>query len=180
MSEARVRPIVTVIGSGAPLSDAQAVWPFEVGRAIAESGWHLLTGGGLGVMEAASRGFCSVPHDGLSIGVIPDGRPTAAYPNRWVELPIMTHLRGDDPTGPDSRNHITVRSAHALVVFPGSGGTRAELEIALGRGAPRTIVACLRDGETVGGLGRTELAARGVVAAETTTAVARIVGGAVR
>ncbi|HEV7732386.1 MAG TPA: molybdenum cofactor carrier protein [Candidatus Binatia bacterium] len=180
MPDVRVRPVVTVIGSGSPLSDAQAAWPFAVGRAIAEAGWHLLTGGGLGVMEATSRGFCSVPHDGLSIGVIPDGRASSAYPNRWIELPIMTHLRGDDPMGPDSRNHITVRSAHALVVFPGSGGTRAELEIALARGAPRTIVACVCDGETVGGLDRSELARRGLVVAETTTAVARIVGGALR
>lgn len=180
MPEARVRPVVTVIGSGAALDDAQAAWPFEVGQWIAGAGFHLLTGGGRGVMEATSRGFCSVPHDGISIGVIPDGRPTAAYPNRWVELPIMTHLRGDDPMGPDSRNHITVRSAHALVVFPGSGGTRAELEIALERKAPRTIVACVRDGETVGGLGRADLAARGVVVAATTADVARIVGGGLR
>lgn len=167
------RRIVAVIGSGDDLDVAAQGWPFEVGRWLAGAGVHLLTGGGAGVMEAASRGFCSVARDGLAIGVLPAGRPASRYPNRWVELPIATHLVGRDPMGADSRNHINVLSADAVVVFPGGAGTRAELELALARATPCPIVACLRDGETVGGLRRDEIAARGVAIAWTTDDVAR-------
>lgn len=71
MNHVRRRPIVAVIGSGAPdhgnpgLSEA-------IGRLIAEMGFHLLTGGGRGVMADASRGFTSVPdRAGLALGIIP-------------------------------------------------------------------------------------------------------------
>lgn len=130
-------PIVAVIGSGGRLDEDAKLAPRRAGELVARSGHHLLTGGGGGVMEAASEGFCSVPkpeRTGLCIGVLPAGRPATQYPNPWVELPIVTHLAGEDPRGPGSRNHINVRTAHAVVAFPGGGGTHAELEIALALG----------------------------------------------
>lgn len=168
------RRIVAVIGSGDDLTTAQQAWPFEVGRWIATAGFHLLTGGGGGVMEAASRGFCSVAREGVAIGVLPAGRPASRYPNQWVEVPIVTHLVGRDQMGPDSRNHINVLSADAIVTFPGGVGTHAELQLALARATPCPIVACVRDGETVGGLDSSALAARGVSIAHTTDDVARL------
>jgi uncharacterized protein (TIGR00725 family) len=155
------RRIIAVIGSGDPLSEAQKQFPREVGRWIAQAGFHLLTGGGSGVMEAVSEGFCSVPRAGCSIGIVPAGRPRDRYPNRWVEIPILTHLKGANPRGPDSRNHINILTAHAVVAFPGSGGTRAELELTLGRQVPCPLVACLRSGETIGGLSSDSVRARG-------------------
>ncbi len=168
------RRIVAVIGSGDELTAAQQAWPFEVGRWIAAAGFHLLTGGGAGVMEAASRGFCSVARAGVAIGVLPAGRPANRYPNRWVEVPIVTHLVGRDQMGPDSRNHINVLSADAIVMFPGSVGTHAELQLALTRATPCPIVACVRDGETVGDLDRVALEARGLSMALTMDDVARL------
>src|SRR5712692_8559816 len=62
------RWIVTVIGSGRS-ADAHSA---EVGRLIATLGVDLLTGGGRGVMEAASRAFFETsPRHGIVIGVVP-------------------------------------------------------------------------------------------------------------
>ncbi len=150
--------IVAVIGSGAHLEEDAKLAPRRAGRLIARSGYHLLTGGGAGVMAAASEGFCSVPRSeraGLCIGVLPAGRPAAQYPNAWVEVPIVTHLEGEDPRGPGSRNHINVRTAHAIVAFFGGAGTHAELEIALELGH-RPIV-WMDGAQRIGPLGLSDL-----------------------
>jgi uncharacterized protein (TIGR00725 family) len=156
------RRIIAVIGSGDVLEEAQREFPRAVGAWIARAGFHLLTGGGVGVMEAVGEGFCSVSRIGYSIGIIPAGRPPGQYPNRWVEIPIFTHLKGANPRGPDSRNHINILSASAVVAFPGRGGTRAELELTIARKPPCLLVACLRPDETIGGLGCDAVRSRGV------------------
>ena len=134
-------PIVAVIGSGDPdhgnpdLSEA-------VGRLIAEMGFHLLTGGGRGVMADACRGFTSVPgRAGLALGIIPRSvtgdEEKEGYPNPWVELPIHTHLAGRlGPDGEDSRNPINVLTAWRIIALPGSEGTRAEIRLAVRYGRP--------------------------------------------
>ncbi len=129
------RPIVGVMGSGAESHEDLAA---PLGRAIAENGWHLLTGGGRGTMTAASRAFVETENrEGLCLGVVPsrqngDGSPDG-YPNPWVEVTIRTHLplSGAAGTGPDSRNHINVLSADAVIALPGSAGTWSEIELAL-------------------------------------------------
>ena len=134
-------PIVTVIGSGDP-DHGHADFAAAAGRLVAEMGFHLLTGGGLGVMRDACRGFASVAgRRGVSIGVIPrspDGEePKAGYPNPWVEIPIFTHLAGRlGPDGADSRNAINVLSAWKIVALPGREGTRAEIRLARRYGKP--------------------------------------------
>ena len=128
-------PIVGVMGSGVDSHEDLAV---PLGRAIASAGWHLLTGGGAGTMTATSRAFAETPgRAGLCIGVLPGaedghGEPDG-YPNPWVEVAIRTHLplSGAAGTGPDSRNHINVLSADAVVALPGSAGTRSEIALAL-------------------------------------------------
>jgi uncharacterized protein (TIGR00725 family) len=141
MSHVRRLPIVAVIGSGDPdhgnpdLSEA-------IGRLIAEMGFHLLTGGGRGVMADASRGFTSVPdRAGLALGIIPrsatGNEGKEGYPNPWVELPIRTHLAGHlGPDGEDSRNPINVLTAWRIIALPGSEGTRAEIRLAARYGKP--------------------------------------------
>ena len=148
--------IIAVVGShDKNLPEEKRQLPYRVGRWIAENGYHLLTGGGPGVMEAACEGFCSfepgggTPRKGLAIGIIPAGKSPSEYPNRWVELPILTHLRGADPEGPGSRNHINIRSSAVVVAFTGGSGTLAEVKLALSRSVP--VVACLRPRETIGG-----------------------------
>jgi uncharacterized protein (TIGR00725 family) len=129
-------PIVAVIGSSDP-DHGNPVLSEAVGRLIAEMGFHLLTGGGRGVMADACRGFTSVPdRAGLSLGILPrtatGAEETEGDPNPWVELPILTHLAGRlGPDGEDSRNPINVLTAWRIIALPGSEGTRAEIRLAV-------------------------------------------------
>jgi predicted Rossmann-fold nucleotide-binding protein len=146
------RRVITVIGSGVKADAAAA----EVGSLIATLGFDLLTGGGRGVMEAASRAFFETsPRDGIVVGVVPaevtpleslehrretriDYELRDGYPNPWVELAIYTHLPDSGPDGTlrSSRNHINVLSADAIVALPGGEGTQAEMWLAVQYGVP--------------------------------------------
>ncbi|AJE99225.2 DNA-binding protein [Pandoraea apista] len=139
---------VGVMGSGKqPWTELAA----PLGRALAIAGYHLLTGGGQGVMASVSEAFCAVPQRmGRSIGVVPteavshDGerptfRPLAGYPNPFVEVPIVSPLPRhlpDAPAGTLSRNHINVLSSDVIVALPGNHGTRDEVGLALHYGKP--------------------------------------------
>ena len=146
------RRVVAVIGSGRT-ADPQCV---DVGRLVAQLDVDLLTGGGLGVMDAVSRAFVETsPRAGLVIGIIPAEvdhldalerreasavayRPPDGYPNPWVEVAIYTHLpdSGREGTLRSSRNHINVLSADVIVAFPGREGTLAEIWLATQYGVP--------------------------------------------
>ena len=148
----RRRRVVAVIGSG------RTVDPHceEVGRLVAQLDVDLLTGGGLGVMDAVSRAFFETsPRAGLVIGIIPAEvdrlyalerreatavayRPPDGYPNPWVEVAIYTHLpdSGLEGTLGTSRNHINVLSADAIVALPGDAGTESEMWLAVQYGVP--------------------------------------------
>ena len=115
-----------------------------VGRWIAQSGYHLLTGGGGGVMAAVSEAFVGTsPRKGRVIGVLPSsiqhvGEPPSGYPNRWVEIVIRTHLnkRGSEGARSGSRNHVNVLSSDVVIVLPGAEGTASEAQLALDYGRP--------------------------------------------
>ncbi len=149
IEEPEKRLVIGVFGSGThPDGNPQLVFPFEMGKWIARNNYHLLTGGGSGVMKAASAGFCSVgDRKGLSIGIIPNGKDPDMYPNPWVELPIFTHLFGLQAKGRESRNHINVMSSDVILVFTGGIGTKAELELAVNDyGKGDNLIVCLEDG----------------------------------
>lgn len=136
------------------------------GRLIAELGCDLLTGGGRGAMEIVARAFVETPlRIGRSVGIIPGdatgfegaslGRvtpysltPKPNYPNRWIEIPIFTHLPGKDAKGNNSRNIVNMSSSHIVVVLAGGEGTQAELEIAVGLGKP--VVAFIGQHDRIG------------------------------
>jgi len=142
--------IVGVMGSGTePFTElAQAA-----GEAVAESGCHLLTGAGAGVMHAAAQAFVqSRNRKGLSLGIVRahslpmlHGSSRAWEPmapiNDYVELPIKTHLPESGERGQDfySRNHINVLTSDAVVVLPGNAGTKTELDLALQYGRPTIL-----------------------------------------
>ena len=116
-----------------------------LGRWLASAGVHLLTGGGVGTMEAVSRAFASVqPRAGLVTGILPadlpDGIavPRPGYPNSFVELAIFTHLplSGITGTDPRSRNHINILSSDVVIVLPGNEGTESEMALAVRYGKP--------------------------------------------
>ena len=145
MNPVRRLPIVAVIGSGDP-DHGNPELAAAVGRLIAEMGFHLLTGGGRGVMSDACLGFTTVPdRAGLAIGIIPRSpagdEAKQGYPNPWVELPIHTHLAGRlGPDGEDSRNPINVLTASRILALPGGEGTRAEIRLAMRYGKPLLAV----------------------------------------
>lgn len=145
------RPIVAILGSGRA-DHPNAALAFALGALVARRGFHLLTGGGAGVMADASKGFTSVEdRPGLCIGILPkdigSDKPKPGYPNDWVEIPIYTHLDGrSGPAAPDSRNPINVRSAWKIVALAGGEGTLAEVSLAAAAGKPILVV---QDSENV-------------------------------
>lgn len=140
------RPVVGVMGaSGAPHAERSR----RVGAWIARAGYHLLTGGGPGVMAAVTEAFVGVAdRRGLAVGILPAsgrggtggaaGQPPPGYPNPWVEIAIRTHLDSLGERGGDerSRNHVNVLSSDVLILLPGSAGTASEARLALHYGRP--------------------------------------------
>lgn len=131
----RQLPLVGVMGSG---TEPHAELADPIGEWIARHGCHLLTGGGGGVMSAVARAFTAIaPREGLSIGILPAG-PPPGYPNRWVELPIRTHLDalGTDGESARSRNHLNILTSDVVVALPGAAGTASEIRLAARYGRP--------------------------------------------
>ena len=130
------------MGAGAHAHEELAA---PLGRRLARLGVHLLTGGGAGVMTSVSRAFAEVEgRAGLVLAVLPqvdeDGGSEAGtgYPNRWVEIPIRTHL-GQAGADPSSRNHINVLTSDVVVALPGSAGTASEVALAIEYGRPLVL-----------------------------------------
>jgi uncharacterized protein (TIGR00730 family) len=109
---------VTVFGSSRP-SPATRHYQlaYELGLAIARSGWVLCNGGYGGTMEAAARG--AVEAGGHTIGVTCRAF-RRAKPNPYVrqEVPTFDLL---------SRLNTLIRLGDAYVVLPGGTGTLLEL-----------------------------------------------------
>lgn len=159
---------VAVVASGGAVPEGTALDQCAriAGRMIAELGCDLLTGGGRGAMEIVAKSFCQTPRRmGRSIGIIPGraegfagatlGQLTpysltvkAGYPNQWIEIPIFTHLPGNQAKGRDSRNIVNMASGDVVVALAGGDGTQAELEIALGLG--KRVIAFIGDGDRIG------------------------------
>lgn len=149
-------PIVGIMGSG------EIEWTertADLGRWLAGKGFHLLTGGGKGVMASISRAFYEVSDRiGSVIGVLPcqvddpDCRPKEGYPNPWVEIPIFTHLSlsGKQGTEPLSRNHINILSSDVIIALPGGAGTLSEVMLA--EKYKRPLVAYLHEKSELPGL----------------------------
>ena len=98
-------PVVGVMGSG---RDPHTVRARRVGAWIARAGYHLLTGGGTGVMAAVTEAFVGIEgRPGRAIGILPGsaggsgapapGEAPPGYPNPWVEIAIRTHLDARRP-----------------------------------------------------------------------------------
>ncbi|WP_243385396.1 TIGR00725 family protein [Bacillus kexueae] len=92
----------------------------EVGKEIAKSGSILLSGGGSGVMEAASKGAKEA--GGLVIGILAGDEINVA--NDYIDIPITTGLAFD------YRSIILVHSADVLIMIRGGNGTLGELSAA--------------------------------------------------
>jgi uncharacterized protein (TIGR00725 family) len=103
----------------------------HVGRLLATAGAVVLTGGGTGVMEAASRGARTA--GGTALAVLPGSDSSESPPNEHVSLAVFTGMR-------DARNSILVRTADAVIAIGGSWGTLSEIALAGKVGRPVVLL----------------------------------------
>ena len=120
-----MRGYVGVVGPSGEVEASLAQAAEEVGHLVASAGAVVVTGGGTGVMEAASRG--AVRAGGVAFGILPGADRRDANPHLTVSL----------PTGlGEMRNALLVRSVDALVAIGGSWGTLSEIALACRTGVP--------------------------------------------
>ena len=111
-------PAVSVFGSARSKPDSpECELAADLGAALAEAGYAVITGGGPGVMEAANRGATEA--GGMSVGL-------------GIELPFEQGLNDWVDVGIDFRYFFVrktmfVKYAQAFVVLPGGFGTLDEL-----------------------------------------------------
>jgi uncharacterized protein (TIGR00730 family) len=116
------RPAVSIFGSARLARESPTYKRArEAGRAFAEAGFAVVTGGGPGAMEAANRGCKDA--DGLSIG-FNIALPFEQETNAWCDLALtFDHFH--------VRKVMFVKAAEGFVIFPGGFGTQDELWEAL-------------------------------------------------
>jgi len=119
---AHVGPAVAVFGSARTTSDDPMYeLARETARALARSGFGIITGGGPGLMEAANRG--ATEGGGESIGCNIE-LPFEQGTNHYVQVPINFRYFF-------VRKTMFVKYSEAFVIFPGGFGTLDELFEAL-------------------------------------------------
>ncbi len=125
------RQIVGIVGAADPgaraLGNARAL-----GRAVAQRGWILLTGGRpAGVMAAACAGAREVPGS-VTLGILP-GAEGGVGPD--VDIAVFTGMG-------DARNVVNVLTSDAVVACGVEGaGTASEVALALKAGKPIILLA---------------------------------------
>ena len=118
----KIGPAICVFGSARTPADApQYKLARQIGRAIGEAGFAVITGGGPGTMEAANRGAQEA--GALSVGLNIE-LPHEQSINAYVDLGIEFHYFF-------TRKVMFLRYSEAFVVFPGGLGTFDELFEAL-------------------------------------------------
>lgn len=118
------KPIIGVMGPGENARPEENEMAFALGKAIAEQGWIVLTGGrSFGIMEAAMKGAHEV--NGLTIGILPT--ETALNSSEEADIKILTGLGS-------ARNMINVLSSHIIVVIGMAAGTASEVALAIKTG----------------------------------------------
>lgn len=118
------KTIIGVMGPGASASPIDLDNAYQLGRAIAQKGWVLLTGGRkIGVMDAASRG--AKASGGLTVGILPTDNTDVV--SEAVDIAIVTDLG-------NARNNINVLSADVIIACGMGIGTASEVALALKNG----------------------------------------------
>lgn len=117
-----IGPCVTVFGSARFEEDnAYYKQAEEVGKALSEMGFTVMTGGGPGIMEAANKG--AYLNNGYSIGcniILPFEQEPNPYLHKWINIPYFF-----------VRKFLLLKYSYAFVVMPGGIGTLDELFEAL-------------------------------------------------
>jgi len=123
------KPVVIGVMGGHRADSKATEEAHRLGAAIAGKGYVLLTGGGGGVMKAASAGAWNA--GGLVIAVLPNerGNPLKEYPHEYVDIPIYTGMG-------DGRNAVNAKAPDIVVALKGGPGTLSEIALALKSGTP--------------------------------------------
>ena len=131
------KPVIAVVGAGKcskKLRDQAHV----VGKYIAENDGIVVCGGMGGIMEGVARGAKEA--GGVTIGILPTDKREDA--NEWIDYVI--------PTGfGEARNVMVVRTADAVIAFPGKYGTLTEMAFALHARRPVISVNAWRLGDEI-------------------------------
>lgn len=115
------KPIIGVMGPGENARPEENEMAFALGKAIAEQGWIVLTGGrSFGIMEAAMKGAHEA--NGLTIGILPT--ETALASSEEADIKILTGMGS-------ARNMVNVLSSHIIVVIGMAAGTASEVALAI-------------------------------------------------
>lgn len=121
MGKVMAKTIVGIMGPGENARPEENEMAFALGKAVAEHGWIVLTGGrSFGIMEAAMKGAHEAK--GLTIGVLPTG--DAHDSSDAADIKILTGMGS-------ARNMINVLSSHILVVIGMAAGTASEVALAI-------------------------------------------------
>jgi uncharacterized protein (TIGR00730 family) len=113
---------VTVFGSArTPLDSPEYAIGLALGKALADAGWAVITGGGPGALEAVNRGTTEA--GGLSVGLGIE-LPFEQSLNQWVDLGLNFRYFF-------ARKTMFVKYASGFVIMPGGFGTMDELFEAL-------------------------------------------------
>jgi uncharacterized protein (TIGR00730 family) len=111
-------PAVTVFGSARPKEGSKAYeLGVHVGRALANAGFAVMTGGGPGLMEAANRGAHEAGGKSIGCNII---LPFEQAPNPYVDDTLNFHYFF-------ARKVMLVKYSSAFVCLPGGFGTMDEL-----------------------------------------------------
>jgi uncharacterized protein (TIGR00725 family) len=120
------KPIIGIMGPGSPDDPELSEYAQNLGRAIAEKDWILLTGGrAAGVMDAASKGASE--SGGITLGILPGSDKNEM--SEFVQIPIFTDMG-------HARNVINILTSDVIVVCGMGAGTASEAALALKTGTP--------------------------------------------
>ena len=113
--------IITVFGSARVVEQDEVYQQsMALGRALAEAGYAVMTGGYHGVMEAASRGAAEAGGQVVGVTVAALSRFRGIEANRWVSSETQYE------TIAERRTHLITQS-HGYVTMPGGVGTLIEM-----------------------------------------------------
>lgn len=118
-----MKKLISIIGnSSVPEGDPRLSFAYEMGKALVDNGYRVVSGGMGGIMEAAMRGARSSKfyQDGDTVAIVPGFDRTSV--NEYADIVIATGL--------DIYRNVIVANSDAAIAVGGGAGTLAEISSA--------------------------------------------------